>query len=56
MRNGSEAKLLITDLQVVRMDLCVHFGLVTAFVSHFPTPYATFLNPRLDTHFDIAPC
>ena len=45
MRNGSEAKLLITDLQVVRMDLCVQFGLVTAFVSNFPTPYPMFLEP-----------
>ena len=56
MRNGSEAKALITDLQVVRMDLCVHFGLVTAFVSHFPTLYAISLSPRLDTHFDADPC
>ena len=45
MRNGSEAKLLITDLQVVRIDLCVQFGLVTAFVSNFPTPYAISLEP-----------
>ena len=45
MRNGSEAMLLITDLQIVRMDLCVQFGLVTAFVSHFPTPDTIFLSP-----------
>ena len=56
MRNGSEARALTTDLQVVRMDLCVHFRLVTAFVSHFPTLYAISLSPRFDTHFDVGPC
>ena len=56
MRNGSEAKGLITDLQVVRIDLCVHFGLVTAFVSSFFTLYANLLISRLDTYFDIDPC
>ena len=56
MRNGSEVKLLITDLQVVRIDLCVHFGLVNAFVSRFPTSTATFLDPRLVTDFLVAPC
>ena len=56
MRNGSEAKVLITDLQVIRIDLCVHFVLVTAFVSHFPTLYAIFLSPRLGTYFDVDPC
>ena len=56
MRNGSEAKALITDLQVVRMDLCVHFGLVTAFVSHFFTFCAVYLSLRLDAHFDVDPC
>ena len=39
MRSGDEAKRLITDLQVVRMDLCVQFGLVTAFVSQSPNPH-----------------
>ena len=56
MRNSSEAKALITDLQVASIDLCVHFGLVTAFVSHFPALYAIFLSTRLDTHFDVDPC
>lgn len=47
MKSGSEAKLLIIDLQVVRMDLCVQFGLVTAFVSRFSVPHhhASSLGP-----------
>lgn len=35
LRHGNEVKSLINDLQIVRMDLCVHLGLITAFVSPF---------------------
>ena len=38
MRNSNKAQSLVNDLQVVRTDLCVQFGLVNAFVPclHIP--------------------